>query len=240
MENQNKLIEMLNRQLEALRKIQDESGYIEYDPLSNNSGLYSAQQKLSRWEVKTSQVIKKYIDAEEEKRFARCANNMDLSIQIQQFDSYLQALINEIKDDPEFFDEFQSDDFTINILNNMHGEVVKIAKDKIQNGDYKNIILDTCISLEGYIKKKTNNTNIADIAGAKLMEHVFSENNPIIHISKKAEEQKGFMFLFSGAMKAIRNQCAHKLYSVDLQEALEILGFLSFLFRVVDKGSLKK
>ena len=195
-----------------MRKIRDESGYIEYDPFSNNSGLYSAQQKLSRWEVKTSQVIKKYIDAEEEKRFARCANNMDLSIQIQQFDSYLQALINVIKDDPEFFDEFQSDDFTINILNNMHEEVVKIAKDKIQNGDYKNIILDTCISLENYIKKKINNPKM-EISGAKLMEHIFSKDKFIIKLSDTEEERKGFMFLFSGVIKAIRNQCSHKLYS---------------------------
>ena len=240
MENQNKLIGMLNKQIEALRKIREESGYIEYQPFSDNQGLHQATQKLNRWEVRTSQVIKKYIDAEEEKRFARCANNMDLSIQIQQYDSYLQALINEIKHNPGFFDEFQSDDFIIDILNNMHEEVVKIAKDKIQNKDYRNIISDVCISLEKYIQKKKNNPKVLNIGGAKLMEYVFSKDKFLIELSGEAEEQQGFMFLFSGTIKAIRNKYTHNLYSIDSKEALEILGFLSFLFRIVDKGRVKR
>ena len=239
MENQNKLIGILNKQLEALRKIRNESGCMGYQPFSDNQELHQARQKLNRWEVRTSQVIKKYTNAEEEDRFARCANNIDLSTQIQQYDSYLQELINEIKNNPEFFDESQSDDFIINMLNNMHEEVVKIVKDKIQYGDYKNIILDTCISLENYIKKKVNNPKM-DISGAKLMEHIFSKDKFIIKLSDEVEERKGFMFLFSGVIKAIRNRCSHNLYSIDLQEALEILAFVSFLFRTVDKGRVKR
>ena len=239
MRNRNKLIEILNRQLEALREIQNKSGYIDYHPFSNNQGLHQETQKLNRWEIRTSQVIKKYINAEEKNRFESCANNMDLGIQIQQYDSYLQELINDIKNNSEFFDESQSDDLIIDVLNNMHEEVVKISKDKIQYGDYKNIILDTCISLENHIKKKINNPNL-DISGAKLMEHIFSKDKFIIELSDKKEERKGFMFLFSGVIKAIRNQFSHKLYSINLQEAVEILGFLSFLFRTVDKGKVKK
>ena len=109
MNNQNELIKILNKQLEALRKIRDESGYTGHRPFSNNQGHHQARQKLDRWEVRTSQMIKKHIGAEEEERFAHCVNNMDLSVQIQQYDSYLQVLINEIKQNPEFFDEFQSD-----------------------------------------------------------------------------------------------------------------------------------
>ena len=116
MNNQNELIEILNKQLEALRKIRDESGYVGYQSLLVNQKHYQVKQKLDRWEIRTSQIIKKHIDVEEEERFANCVNNMDLSIQIQQYDSYLQELINEIKQSPEFFDEFQSDKSTLSQL----------------------------------------------------------------------------------------------------------------------------
>ena len=241
MKNPNKIIEILNNQLEALRKIRDESGYIEYDPLSDNQGLHQATQKLNRWEIRTSQVIKKYIDVEEENRFRRCANSMDLSVQIKQLDSYLQALINDIKDNPDFLNEYQSDDFIIDMLSNMHKEVTKIAKDRIQDEKgYRGIISDVCTALESYTKEKVNDHEIQNIGGAKLMEHVFSKDKAIIKLSDKQEEQKGFMFLFSGAIKAVRNKCTHELYSIDLHEVLDILGFLSFLFRTVDKGKVKK
>ena len=246
MRNQNELIKLLNKQLQELINLKSELGYVSdfgFDTIElvgHEKKKSLGKQKLLRWIDNTFKIIKKNIGSVEGKRLKDCLKSGTLKNQVIDCCSYLEILIEEVKQNSESFEGTQTDDFITNILSNMHAEVVKIARDRIQSKDYKNIILDISISLENYTKKKTTSNNTMHMSGVKLMEYVFSKNNPIIQISKKAEEQQGFMFLFSGAIKAIRNQCAHKLYNIDLQEALEILNFLSFLFRVVDKGSSKK
>ena len=197
------------------------------------------------WLEDTSQIIKMRFSPEKEKQFHNhCIKGMRLKDQMSNCVEYLKILIDKIKDYPEYpidtNKKFQNENVITKTLNNMHKEVVKITKDQMKHKNYRNIISDVCIALESYIRKKINSPDIMDIGGAKLMEHVFSKDKPIIKLSDKAEEQKGFMFLFSGAIKAIRNQCSHKIYSISLQEALEALSFLSLLFRTVDKGKVKK
>lgn len=48
-------------------------------------------------------------------------------------------------------------------------------------------------------------------------------------------EQDSWKFLFMGAMQVLRNPTAHRLDEYDLQEALEILCFLSILHRRLDQ-----
>ena len=248
MENQN-LIESLNNQLTKLENIMRESGYdsdldvgVVFLEVDDKKSI--GKQKFFRWVDDTFKIIETNISLAEGKKLQECLKNMRMAIKMRNCYSYLKVLISDIENNAEKYisisTKCQSDDFILTPLNNMHKEVLKVAKDRIQHKEgYRGIISDVCIALEDYIKKKINNPNIQDIGGAKLMEHVFSKDKPIIRLSDKAEEQKGFMFLFSGAIKAIRNKCTHKLYKLDLQEVLEILGFLSFLFRTADKGKVK-
>ena len=248
MKNQNDLIQTLNTQLQKLKKIRSESGYDSFIEPIDFSGHNEAvvKQAFFNWLDDTSQIIKMRFSPEKEKLFHnRCIKSMKLKDQMSNCIEYLKALIDKIENNPEYPTEttkkFQNENIIIKTLNNMHVEVIKIAKDRIQHKEgYRGIISDVCTALESYIKQKVSNSKIQNIGGAKLMEHVFSKNEPIIIVSDKQEEQKGFMFLFSGVVKAVRNKCTHKLYKLELQEVLEILGFFSFLFKVVDKGKVKK
>lgn len=240
------VIELLKNQLSNLEDLRTSSDFDSDLPSDilcpldilppHNSLRAETTQKFLRLSNNTSEIIKKRISQKEEQNFiSSCLNNADLETKISHSIEYLKALISNIEKNPEHFKESQSDAYIMSMLNNMHKEVTKIAKDKMENKDYRGAVLDVCIALEGYVKKKSKKYDI----GAKLMEKVFSADSPVIKISNKPEEQRGHMFLFSGAMKAIRNRYSHDINQVNpLQETLEILGFLSFLFRTVDENSV--
>jgi len=71
------------------------------------------------------------------------------------------------------------------------------------------------------------------------MQTVFSPKNPILKISENIDEQQGYMWMFSGAVMAIRNSHAHKVIKPETrQETIEWLGFASALLKILDKAEL--
>lgn len=113
----------------------------------------------------------------------------------------------------------------------LHVEVQKVAAKLVEDGHYRQAITDAFILVDNYVQKQSG----AVENGAPLMNKVFSAKNPILKLSDHEEEQVGFMQLFSGAMKAVRNQYTHKLVDPQTkEETLEWLGFASALLRLVD------
>jgi uncharacterized protein (TIGR02391 family) len=116
------------------------------------------------------------------------------------------------------------------LLDNLHPNVIRVAGKLFEDEHYRSAILDTYIDLVNRVK---------DISGrhdlAPLMQQVFSIKNPKIIVSGDQDEQQGFMWLFSGAVMAIRNPKAHKIMEQsDPQRAIEWLAFASVLHRVLD------
>ncbi|MNI81936.1 hypothetical protein D3C73_1385930 [compost metagenome] len=69
------------------------------------------------------------------------------------------------------------------------------------------------------------------------MQTVFSTKNPLLVVSENGDEQLGYMWLFSGAVMGIRNAKAHTVDEhPDKQTTLEILGFASFLLKILDNA----
>ncbi len=117
-----------------------------------------------------------------------------------------------------------------------HSEVLAAAGRLFQDGHYRQAILEASIALIHAVAKKAN---LSEVNGAAGMQHVFSKNDPILHVVAHAEEQQGYMQLFAGMVGAVRNTAAHPKPGdpeMDLDEALEWLGFLSALFRVLDRA----
>ena len=128
-------------------------------------------------------------------------------------------------------DEFPQLDIPKEIAR-MHPIVQKTAGELFKNGHYRQAILDTYIALVDAVKVKSGRH---DLDNTPLMQTVFSLKNPEIVISSNADEQLGFMWLFTGAVMGIRNPKAHRLIEQnDPQRTLEWLSFASVLLRVLD------
>lgn len=117
-------------------------------------------------------------------------------------------------------------------IDNIHSRVLSVSKELYLDGHYRAAILDAYIDLVDRVKQLSNEP---DLDGTNLMQKAFSRNNPKIKISDDTDEQLGFMWLFSGAVMAIRNPKAHKITTItDPHRALEWLSYASVLHRVLD------
>jgi uncharacterized protein (TIGR02391 family) len=83
-----------------------------------------------------------------------------------------------------------------------------------------------------------------DIYGSSLMSQVFRRDNPKIRLNKlesrsELDEQEGYMHIFMGCMKGIRNPRAHAHgFKDDPQKALEIIILAQHLLRVLREASV--
>jgi uncharacterized protein (TIGR02391 family) len=117
-------------------------------------------------------------------------------------------------------------------VDNLHERVLNVSKDLYLDGHYRSAVLDAYIDIVDRVKRLSG---VTDLDGSKLMQKVFSKENPLIILSDDKDEQLGFMWLFSGAVMAIRNAKAHKIVEVtDPQRTIEWLSFASVLHRVLD------
>jgi len=117
-------------------------------------------------------------------------------------------------------------------LDAFHPLVTKYAGKLFADGHYRQAILDTYIALVDQTKSLSGRY---DLDGTALMNTVFSPKNPKLSLSSHADEQLGFMWLFTGAVMAVRNPKAHAVTPhPDKQATLEWLGFASVLFRILD------
>lgn len=207
-------------------------------------------EKLGRLQKRISKRLNEFLPKEAENYDDRVFGTLAIGDQWGNFDSrlldliaYLDNLILEIENYPEDFFESNEQNSSgstpalgVDELKSFHPEVIKTAGRLFQDGHYRQAVLDTYIGLVEAVKIKSGRFNID---GTGLMTEVFSAKSPILKVSDSPDEQKGFMWLFSGAVMGIRNPKAHSLIpQEDPQRALEWLSFASVLFRVLEDAEL--
>jgi uncharacterized protein (TIGR02391 family) len=79
-----------------------------------------------------------------------------------------------------------------------------------------------------------------DISGTDLMKTVFSPRAPVLRFNDlktdtDRSEQQGMMYLYAGAVLALRNPRAHEIIEDDPEQALEYIAFLSLLAKSLDR-----
>ncbi|MGG3453928.1 TIGR02391 family protein [Paenibacillus rhizolycopersici] len=117
-------------------------------------------------------------------------------------------------------------------IENLHPNIIKVSEKLFYDGHYRSAVLDSYIDLINRVKELSGRS---DLDGSPLMQQVFSIRTPKLIISDDQDEQQGFMWLFSGAVMAIRNPKAHKIIEItDPQRTVEWLAFASVLHRVLD------
>lgn len=121
---------------------------------------------------------------------------------------------------------------------NIHPKLPKKVRSFFDDGHYSEATFEAFKYLDKLVQRHSN----IDKSGEKLMMEVFSENHPIISLTSlscqsEIDEQRGFKFLFSGGVIAIRNPRGHEVDQVDdVDTCLDHLAFASLLIRRLEQA----
>ena len=123
----------------------------------------------------------------------------------------------------------------------MHPVVGDLSKKAMQVGLYADAVERAFKAINSRIKKMVKGQVATGDDGVKLMQKVFSENNPLIRLASDddpsgADVQRGYMHMFIGGMSAIRNPKAHDNIEIDKNDALRKLYFASMLMYKLDEA----
>lgn len=135
----------------------------------------------------------------------------------------------------------QSDDVAIFTASVTELEILEVSRDLFGSGHYNIAVAESFKALDYYIRKKTGATG----SGTSLMQSTFSSKNPQLYWSDRMtesqkNEQEGYMFLFAGAMKGIRNPTTHEFNWVeDSFVALELIVFAQHLLRKAKQATVQ-
>jgi uncharacterized protein (TIGR02391 family) len=120
-----------------------------------------------------------------------------------------------------------------------HSKVIEVSEGLFKDGHYSEAILQSLIALNACVKEKSG---VTDRDGFDLMNHVFSEERPILKLNElktttDKDEQRGFRFIYAGSMEGIRNPKAHDIIvQKNPFKTLEYLALASLLFRRLDEA----
>nr|WP_217497695.1 TIGR02391 family protein [Lysobacter enzymogenes] len=121
---------------------------------------------------------------------------------------------------------------------NVHPGLPAKVRTFFDNGHYAEATFEAFKYLDKVVQKFSGSTK----SGEKLMMDVFSETTPVLKLTALAsqselDEQRGFKFLFSGGVVAIRNPRGHEVDQVDdVDTCLDHLAFVSLLIRRMEQA----
>ena len=120
----------------------------------------------------------------------------------------------------------------------IHDSLPKIVRTLFDNGHYAQATFEAFKYLDKLIQKITTSTE----SGFKLMMQAFTGTPPSVVLTanitiSEQDEQKGFQFVFAGAMLAIRNPRGHE-YSINdsPDQCLDHLSLASLLLRRLEQA----
>ena len=116
--------------------------------------------------------------------------------------------------------------------NILHPYMVEAVRSKFVRQEYQDAVRRAFLEVEVAVRTKGNYTN--DDVGVKLMNKAFNNPGNLKDPQETAGEQEAVRALFAGAMGYIRNPSSHRHVPLTPEVTIEILGFASYLYRIVD------
>lgn len=134
----------------------------------------------------------------------------------------------------------QAADSTEFLRRKFHHLVTTHCKKLFLEGNYFHAVFEASKVYNSPVKEKSK--SLKD--GQALMLEVWAPDKGVLKLTNCVTEtdknvQDGVKFLSAGLMSAIRNPTAHEpalTWPIDKDDCLEILGFISYLFRQLDKA----
>lgn len=121
----------------------------------------------------------------------------------------------------------------------LHPEIARVCSKLFEDGHYAQAVENACKVLDALVKLRSMRS---EPSGTELMQLVFSPRSPVLKFndqtnSSEKSEQQGMMYLFAGAMLAIRNPRAHGLVEDHPDNAVEYISFINMLAKALDRTS---
>ncbi len=126
-------------------------------------------------------------------------------------------------------------------IKNIHPAISRVAKNLFDDGYCSQATFEAFKLVDKVVQKLSSKPQ----TGLKLMMATFDENTPLIKLTpcsnpSEIDEQKGFKFLFSGAVLAIRNPRGHETEMRDDPDtSLDHLSIASTLLRRIEKAGFE-
>lgn len=121
---------------------------------------------------------------------------------------------------------------------NVHELLPEKVRNLFDDGHYAEATFEAFKFLDKVVQKHSKLSE----SGVKLMMQAFNETKPAVRLTglsnaSEIDEQKGYSFLFSGAVMAIRNPRGHEVnVSDDPDACLDHLAFASLLLRRLEQS----
>lgn len=121
-----------------------------------------------------------------------------------------------------------------------HSEVVRHSEKLFLQGNYFHAVFESAKTYNKLVREKAR----TDKDGSSLMLEVWGPQRGVLKVTRCETEtdrnvQDGIKFLSAGLMQAIRNPTSHEPaldWPISRADCLDILSFLSFLFRKLDEA----
>lgn len=122
----------------------------------------------------------------------------------------------------------------------MHPQIVEHCKLLFAQGNFFHAVFEACKVYNRLVQERSQSS----LDGQALMLQVWGCDRGVLKITQCQTEtdknvQEGIKFLSAGLMAAMRNPTAHEpaqSWPIDKQDCLDMLSFISFLFRRLDKA----
>ncbi|MDP2027117.1 TIGR02391 family protein [Sulfuriferula sp.] len=121
---------------------------------------------------------------------------------------------------------------------NIHSKIEGVSKKLFDDGHYAQATFEAYKFLDKQVAYYAKSSE----TGEKLMMKAFNEESPLIQLTdlstpSKKDEQRGFRFIFSGSVVAIRNPRGHEYGIKDTPtESLDHLSLASMLLRRLEQA----
>lgn len=121
---------------------------------------------------------------------------------------------------------------------NIHSKIEGVSKKLFDDGHYAQATFEAYKFLDKQVAHYAKSSE----TGEKLMMKAFNEESPLIQLTdlsttSKKDEQRGFRFIFSGSVVAIRNPRGHEYGIKDTPtECLDHLSLASMLLRRLEQA----
>ena len=123
----------------------------------------------------------------------------------------------------------------------IHKSIVDVAKQKFEDGHCADAVESVFKGINTRVKEIVRDKTREELDGAKLMFKAFSIDNPIIHLADLSTQtgkniQEGYMYIFAGAMRGIRNPGAHENITIEEERATHYIFLASLLMYKLDEA----